>query len=429
LRRPVRKDILSVGIPKLLSGAASFLIRIYMVRFLAPAGYGALSFGLDCLLLFDALAGSALDLGTIGLISGGKPCDHRQIQPAEKAAVQLKLMLGAVLVVFCGAAGEWLGHAFLHGPGGRAFFVVLAAGGTSVLLLRSVQLHFQASLRFRVFGAIDLAHSCLRVLCVGFVLYRGTPSALSVLACFAVAPAVLIAAAAVYAKWIAGWSAVRAGWTEGRGVLKSSGPILASFGVSSAVSRLDVFLLALRSNPAQLGLYGAALTIATIPEILGAYLAPVFLPRILPAYRNGTFARLFRRVHWRVYSVAGALLALGLLAGRPALAFLLPARYSPSIGLAGILIPGTLAAASFFPLTLNFLMLTRPRTFLVIDSLAAPFLLLSYLLFLPVYGAVAAAWITCLHRLVKAAIVQTTAYALAHGPAECASGLRAPEAQ
>ena len=50
-------------------------------------------------------------------------------------------------------------------------------------------------------------------------------------------------------------------------LISISSPILLTFGISTIVSRMDMFFLAFRSNPVQVGLYGAALTIATIPEI------------------------------------------------------------------------------------------------------------------------------------------------------------------
>jgi O-antigen/teichoic acid export membrane protein len=426
LRGRLHHDILSVGSAKLLSGTVSFLIRIYTVRFLAPAGYGALSLGLNCLTLFDALIGTALDLGTMGLITAAGACEGAQIRPQEKASIRLKLTMAAALLLFFAVAGEWMGYRFLHGPGGRSFFLVLTAGGACILVVRSVQLYFQARLRFRVFAGIDLAHTSLRVLLVGFVLFHGAASAVSILACFAIAPAVIVTVAFVYGKLAAGWSQVRARWPDARDVLRKSGPILASFGVSSIVSRMDVFLLALWSDPVQLGLYGAALTIATVPEVLGVYLAPVFLPRILPACRSGHFLGLFRRLHLLIGLAVGALLVLGLFAARPVLSMVLPAKYSLSIDLVLILIPGTLAAASFFPLTLNFLMLTRPRSFLIVDSIAAPLLAVAYFVFLPANGAVAAAWITCFYRIAKAAAVQAWAYALARRTGEPAPATVTP---
>ncbi len=415
----VGRDALSVAVPKLFGGIASLLIRIYPLRFLDPSAYGVLSFGLSCLMLYDALVGSALDLGTIGLITRAGACETARIQPAEKAAIRLKILASLALLAAFAIAGEWLGFRLLHGPGGRRFFLVLTAGGACILLLRSAQLYFQARLRFRVFGAIDLAHASLRVLLVGAVLLSGAASAVSILACFAVAPALIVCVCFFYANRHAGWDTAPAQWPERREVLRQSGPILASLSVSTVVSRLDMFLLAPLSTPAELGLYGAALTLAGIPETIGAYLAPVFLPRILPACRRGVFFGFFVRFHLAAYLLIGAGLAVYYLTGPALLGLLLPDKYAHSVHLVSILLPGTLAAAGFFPLTLNFLMLTRPRTFLIVDSVAAPVLALCYYLFLPAHGALAAAWISCVHRAAKAAVVQARAYAVAGHAAEC----------
>ena len=411
--RGVRKDFLFVVVPKLLNGFATFLVAIYTVRFLDPAGYGVLSFGLNCLVLFDALVGSALDLATVGSLGLNRFGEGPRISAIEKATVWLKFATGAALLCLFALSGESLGYRFFHQPGGRGLFLVLTVAGTGLLLLRSVQVYFQARLRFSLYGAADLLHTALRVLFIGAVLFAGTASAFSVIACLAVAPVIVVTAFSLYGRTSAGWHLVRSGWFDCRALLLASAPVLASFGVSSLVSRLDIFLVALRGTPAQLGHFGAALTIATIPEIIGAYLAPVFLPRILPACQDGSFYELFRRFQRLVYLVCGVLLAAGLLLSRPLLPLLLPHKYSESIDLVMILIPGTLAVASIFPLTLNFVMLHRPRIFLIVDILAAPVLVIAYYFLIPRHGVVAAAWITCIYRLSKGVVIQTIAFRLA----------------
>lgn len=423
----IRQDFLIVGTAKLLNGAASFFIRVYTVRFLDPVAYGVLSLGLNCLMLFDALVGSALDVGTMALLTSGKPCDTAGVQPIEKASIRLKLAMGLTLMMLLGMSGEWLGQQFLHGPGGRDFFLNLAVGGTCILLVRSAQLYFQARMRFVVFAAIDIMHSSLRILFVGLVLWLESAPATKILACYAAAAAVVAAVFFIYGNVAAGWRKVSPSWSDGRAVLRSSAPVMASVGVSSIVSRLDVLLLALRGTPVQLGLYSAALTIATIPEIIGAYLSPVMLPRILPAYRAGAFRPLYRRFHLITFALLGAVLAVAFVAGKPLLGLFLPLKYQPSISMVLILIPGTLAVASFLPLTLNFLLMVRPRTFLIVDSVAIPILAACYYILTPVHGALAAAWITVVHRFVKSAIVQSRAYALARASVE--SGPAAPAVQ
>jgi O-antigen/teichoic acid export membrane protein len=402
-----------VGVPKVVNGAASFFIRLYTTRFLDPAAYGAFSLGVNALMLYDGLINAALDIGTLSRLGEGST--PAQAQPAEKANLGLKMAAGGALFGLFALAGEWAGRHFLHGQGGRGFFLALATAGTGIMALRSAQLYFQARLRFRLYGALDLAHSVLRVGLVGLALWLGAKTADPLMWALAAAPALIFAGMALAAGAWGAWGGAAAWRREARQVLARSGPILASFGTSTLVSKMDVFLLALLSTPEELGLYGAALTMAIVPEMIGSYPGPVFLPRIMPALEAGTFPAMYRKVNGLTLAAAGGALALALAAGRPVMELLLPDKYGQSIGLVLILLPGMLATASCSPLTQNFLMLKKPKTFVVADAVAAPVLLGLYWWLAPAHGAVAAAWITSGHRVAKAAVVHGVAYRLVRG--------------
>jgi O-antigen/teichoic acid export membrane protein len=393
-----------------LNGATTLGISLYSVRILDPSGYGILSFCTNWLVLFDALFGSALDLGVARWVTGGEDRVTSRISLVEKAAVYLKLAMGAVLLLVAAAAGEALGFLFFRQPGGRFIFTVLAAAGAGLLLLRSVQVYLQMRLRFGQFGLTDLLHSMLRIALVGTMLAIGNRTATAFLVCFTAAPLIVLAAFTAGLRGTIRWTEAAVRKRDFADVGAASRPALATYGISSLVARMDLFFLAFRTGPVQLGLYGAGLTIATIPEILGAYIAPVFLPRILPACRTGEFYRLFRRFHAVAYTCCGLALAAGLLLAGPVLSRLLPPKYSTSVAVAQILLPGTLAVASVFPLTLNFLMLKRPLAFLTIDLIAAPFLALAYLMVPPTSAPLPAACITSIFRLAKSLTAQVVAY-------------------
>jgi O-antigen/teichoic acid export membrane protein len=254
-----------------------------------------------------------------------------------------------------------------------------------------------------------VAHGALRILLAGALLVSPFASPVAILSCFAIAPA-LIAGVCVYGlRGPSEWRRSALPARELRAVLACGVPTFATFSVSALVSRLDVLFIALRGTPAALGLYSSALTLATIPEIMGAYLAPTFLPRILPACREGSFAALFRRVHAWIFLFCAAPLVAAFLVGKPVLAALLPPPYAAAIDLVLILLPGTLATASYFPLTLNFLMLRNSRVFLVMECAAAPALAAAYYFLTPSRGIAAAAMATCVYRVIKAVAAQTAA--------------------
>jgi O-antigen/teichoic acid export membrane protein len=411
--RTNHQDLFSVAVPKVVNGATTLFISAYAIRFLDPGGYGVLSFCTNCLVLFDALLGSALDLSVARSVThAGIPVSDR-LNRAEKASISVKLIVGFGMILLALLVGESLGHRIFQQPGGRAQLTILTVAGTALLLLRSLQLYFQVRLRFLWFGATDLMYSTLRLLFMAAIVIAGQPSAAGFLAAYAVSPILVVSIFSLSLWKRLDWSGARQRLADGREVLRSSATILLTFGVSSLVSRLDLFLLAFRGNPVQLGLYGAALTIATIPEILGSYLAPVFLPRILPARMEGRFYSMFRHFHLIAFCCAGVMVMLTLLVAKPVLSIVLPLKYAKSIGLVQILLPATLVAATIFPLTLNFLMLTRPRVFLMVDLAAAPFMAIAFFWLAPSHGAVGVAWISAGFRVVKTIVVQTIAFRLA----------------
>jgi len=409
-----RQDFFFVAIPKLINGVTTFSISVYAVQFLDPAGYGILSFCTSCLLLFDGLLGSALDLGVTRWVTGGSNPRTEQLTAVEKAAMCMKVMVGTALVLLAALSGEALGHRIFHQPGGRTTLLMLTIAGTGLLLLRSLQLYCQVRLRFPLFGAIDLLYSVLRILFVGAVLLlwrAATPA--TILACYAASPLIVVSSFSVFFRRRWGWNRAPQQLGHWREIARASSPALLTFSVSSLVARMDLFFLAFITNPVQLGFYGAALTVATIPEVLGTYLAPVFLPRILPACREGAFFRLFRQFHVIAYTCCGLTLVAGLLLTKPVLSLVFPARFDPSLDIIRILLPGTLAAASVFPLTLNFLLLKKPRFFLLLDTILAPIAALAYVYATPAAGAVGVAWITSAFRVVKSLVAQATAFRVA----------------
>jgi O-antigen/teichoic acid export membrane protein len=408
-----RSELLFVGVPKLLNGATTLGISLYAVRWLDPSAYGALSFCTNCLVLFDGLFGSALDLGVAKWVTGGDAPVTPRITSFEKASAYLKLFTAAILLLVALIAGESLGFRIFRQPSGRLMFSVLAIAGAGLLSLRSLQVYFQMRLRFSWFGATDFCYSTLRIAMVATLVVTARIGVVPILLSYAAAPIIVVLAFTVAQRRHMSWRSVNVQRLDYTNVARASGPALATFGASSLVARMDLFFLAFRAEPAQLGVYGAALTIATIPEILGAYLAPVFLPRILPACRARTFFPLFVRFHAVAYACCGLALGGGLLLTGPVLSHILPAKYEPSVGLVNILLPGTLAVGSLFPITLNFLMMKRPRTFLTIDLISAPLLAIGYLLVPAGSAALVAAFITSGFRLMKSAIAQTIAYRIA----------------
>lgn len=404
------KDLALVLLPKLFNGASAFGLNIYAFRHLEVAEYGVASFCLSFLQIMDGLFGSAFDVAVTGVLHE-KPATTlpATITDIERTAVCGKFLVGIALTFSLLLVGEPLAQRLFHRSGDGTTLVSMLAAATCILLVRSIQLAFQLRLRFLPFGLADVLQTTLRIalVVIGFAL--GLANARWFVMSYGVAGAVTAilffryASGGKFSVWFKGSLLWRELWVRCRTLFVTSG-------LGSILNRLDMIILGMVSNARELGMYGAALALAIVPEILATYTAPVLLPRILPSRENGTLKRLFVSVHGLFY--AGAIVALLTVWFLPESIFTLifPARYAESIGVLRYLLPGLLASASLLPLTLNLILLTRPKIFLYVDLATVPLLLGSYIWFGGLYGAIGVAASLAVVRVSKMLVIQTAAW-------------------
>jgi len=408
--RRLSADALFVTLPRTLNGVSAVVVNLWAVQHLEPGAYGVFAFCSACLLLFDGLVCSALDLGVMRRDASQRQ-GTRGFTPVERSAIAMKALVAAVCICAALLFGEYVGWIAFERHGGRWLFTLAALGGGGLLVLHSIQVHFQVTQRFRNYGGVELAHTLARLALVAAAVMTGMVSPLTMLAAYALAPALVSAA---FARWF--WRQRGAQpWfddREVRSLASFAGTALLSLGLGAIIARLDLFFLGFLSAPAEMGIYGAALIVALIPEFLGFYLAPVLTPRI------GLYLEQRKMSHlmWRCQLVLGVayvvLLLGGLLLVAPLMAMVLPPEYAASINVVQVLLPGTLTGLFLFPLTFNFVLLTSPRTLIVIDCLTLPLLVIGYAVMARQGGALGVAWATCIYKITKAIVVQAIA---AHG--------------
>ena len=231
------------------------------------------------------------------------------------------------------------------------------------------------------------------------------------LVCFAVAPLVITL------LWVTLW---------GKDIFRSTGfrfraaPLaelfdcvkwfLITFSLSAVISRMDLLLVSRWSGLKEAGYYAAGQSFAIIPQLIGLYLSVVLGPTIMPRIKDGTFYRMFRSTQLGIFALAAAIYAGFLLFWGPISTLVLPARYLHSSAVIKALIPGALAGMATFPLTLSFVMFTRPRFLFLMDCVALPFLVALYWYSIHYFGATGAAWVTSIAALVRAAVSQSMAW-------------------
>lgn len=384
------RALLWVFLPKLIGGLHTFALNLIAVRALPPEQFGGFSFCTTLIVLIDGLLGSAVDLGVIRE-SPDPPA--RRFTAAESAGALLKAAFALVILL----------PALLLG---REYAMSAAATG-AILLLRSVQTHFQIRKQFERFGAAELIHVAVRCGVLITLLWSGEQRVWVLLTAYAAAP---VAALALYP---ARRPFAQTGLAEAmRALLQFLRETLLATGTGTTLSRADILALRYWSTPAELGIYSAANTIAVVPELVASYLANVFSPGIVPRVQAGVFRGFFRRFHAAAIPAAALLLAASLAVLPGIIESLFPARYAPAIPALRILLPGAFASALLFPLAVSYLLFYSPRTFVRFDLAIALFLIAGYAWMIPRHGAEGAAWVTVVFRCVKAAWILAAAFRL-----------------
>lgn len=408
-------ESLFVLLPKLITGASVLLINLYAVRHVDPVTYGIFAFCTANLQMFDALLGSALDMSVLKLAAPYHLSGVEGVTPVERASFLIKMTLSSLIALSLGVFGEQIGHALFRTPGQGLTVAVLGISTMGLLAFRSVQTHFQLDLRFRRFGFADLLQTAIRVSACVVVISAGLAAPASLVAAFGLAP---FAVALLLGPGILREHHEPSPWFQRDllvRVFRESAALMGIACFSVLVFNQDMFFLATLRGPAQVGILRASYTIAFIPELLGTFLSQAIAPRIVPLMRAGQLPEFYRKFQL-VAAVAGLLaLAAGLLLADPIITRLFPASYHQSIRVIEILLPAGVASLIGYPLTLSLLIFRKPKVFLVVDAILAPFMAAGYYFAARSNGVEGVAWVTTIARLLKFIATQWYAWLLIRG--------------
>jgi len=402
-------DVVLVAGPKVLNGLGTIGMNLLLLRHFGPEQFGVYSLAVASILLFDAVLGSAIDMGVLRLAPLHRESDSERARAVERTAIGFKLTLGLSVAIALLWFAEPLARHFFQSDG-HAHLIYISAGATiAMLLLRSAQVHLQVEGNFKLYALVDLTHFFLKFGGIAALLVLGSVSPGLALGLFVLGPASGMALFAL----LRGTSLFRvlplrrAPLAE---LLSCVKWFLLTFCLSSVLARIDLFLLSSWGPIGEVGILSAAYALALGFELLGTYLAVVYSPKVMPLCRESRFGAFYRRFQSRLL-----LACLGLLVGGVVgVSILGPVLLPPSFEPAGVtfllLLPGALAAFATFPLTLAFVMFLRPRFIFALDCLSIPVLLAGYALVIPRHGAVGAAVVTSAGRLIKAVMTQIVAW-------------------
>lgn len=404
-------EILWVAIPKIAAGALQLLFNFLFLQQFGPETFGVLSVCTTAILLIDAICGSAVDMGVVRLAPVYRSSDVTRSIQIQQAALFVKPVILSVLAIPLVLQSD-----FLHSQLFKGTYV-----GTSVLLftflaviglvvLRSIQTHFQVEQNFRAYGMTDLVQNTIRYGGVALLLWSRNATAERILALYAAAP--LIASMTILQTSARQLLLTRFNYgalTELVGVIKW---YVASTGIGSLVSRMDLFFVSSFSGIHQAGLFSAGQVVALIPQLLGMYASVVFSSKVMDLYQKKKLGPLYRKFQVLVVFSSIVLYLLLLLSQSLLKSLVLPVAYQESLPVILVLVPAGLCSLVNFPWTIPTLLFLRPRFLFIFDLSFLPALCALYVFAAKEYGAFGVAVVTTGFALVKALAYQIVCWRL-----------------
>ena len=181
---------------------------------------------------------------------------------------------------------------------------------------------------------------------------------------------------------------------------------LAAITVGSITSRMDLFLVSTFSGSAQAGLFSAAQITISGFTLVGTYLGVVFAPRIIPLWRSGRLAAVYKQFQFGTVFLSILIYAVALFAVNPIITFLLPDSFAGTSHIILLLLPSALVALINNPWTVPLLLFSRPKFLVALDAIAFIILIILYRGCIQWQGAAGAATVTTGYALFKTVTLQ-----------------------
>lgn len=406
-------DFLAVSIAKVLNGGLTIIFNILLLRYFGPEQFGIFSLCVVFIQLVDGIFGSSLDMGVMQFAYGHKQeLKKGEFSEAEVSTIFLKCLLVLLSIAALSSAAEEIGQFFFHQADLSALIWLTAFSALGLLFLRSYQVHCQLHGQFFRYGISDIIHSCLKFGGIAALLVWTTPKLEWIMMPYAFAPG-CVATIGLFFAFVAVRQPIGHPLSSIWTLMLRIKWIATTFMLTASVSRLDVFFLQKYATLEELGIFSGGMILASIPELLGSYAAVVLNPKIKRYCQEGRFLPVFRRFQLLclLAGVVGGIVAY--FAVEPMCSYILPEKFSRSAKVLLVLLPGSLVSMAIFPMTLPYLLMLRPRFFLMMDCIVLPLLLVLYIPAIQQYGAIGAAMVTAVFKVLKGVIAQIMAWWLA----------------
>jgi O-antigen/teichoic acid export membrane protein len=408
LRELVR--LAQITFPKVAGGSFLIGLNLVLVRLLDPEDFGRFALAMAIILLGDAIFGSPFDFAVIRL-SGQADRDAKAALLGERAAVRIKLALVGLATAGALAFAILAGKPNSGSASGPALILASGFATGALLLLRSTLVHLQIRANFKEFAAVETLHIVVKAGAVALYLFLFDAQVLPILILLGLGP--LVAALFGDLRFDARLlSRAKLAHTGYRDVLTVSYWYVATIALGALIGRLDTLLLGWSGPAERVGLFSAGQVLASLPELLGSYIAVLLTPHLVPAMREGRLSALYHKVQPGLGLLAIVILILATIGGSFVGSFFFQGSYQNSATVALILLPATLAGMATIPFALPIVMFERKHFLLTVDSVIFPFALGAYFIAIPAYGEIGAAWVASVTSLLRSMAVQGAAFRL-----------------
>ena len=398
LRRESVRQLAYIYMSRVATAALALVASSIVVRTLGVTNVGFLTLAS----VIMGIAGSVIEIGlTTTMI---RKLSYHLVQNDDESAVGI---FRRIYFLRLGISGSFMVLAYfaapfvaVHAYGNASLATPLRLAGLGALLF-NVSYHTEAVLRayekFLQLGVINVIASVARLALVAALWYVAKLNVESAMASNLAQTLIgfIIMSVVIPRKYYTRKQTTTYPLGD---VLRYSGWLFAFNLLFMLYDRLDVLMLGSLKPAAEVGIYAVAFTLVRPIEMVPETLNVVFLPKVAKFTRKAQVHRYYRDT-LKVSGLVGLICVLLIIFAKPIIVTIYGTDFIPSVSLFQILIGAFILLTILNPFILVGHSLNKPQLFTLIAGINLVLHFVGNLIFIPPYGAIGAAYVTLVARV------------------------------